>query len=168
MKQIILTLGIFSLGFLVSCENDADKVEETEHHEHHEHEEGHDHDHEEHEDEEAHAHDDGEPLSLNDGEKWKVNEEMKPHVEKGHKLVVVYIDSGSKEYKELAEELKAENQKLISSCTMEGTSHDELHKWLHPHLEMTEKLGFANNAEEAKGAVNDLLKSYELYHKYFQ
>src|SRR5690554_7850167 len=109
MKHIILTLGIFSLGFLTSCDNTSEaEVKEAQEHEHHD--EAHDHDaekHHEHADEEEHAHhhDDNMPISLNNGEKWEVNEEMKPYVKEGETLVINLYDGGREDYKEAAEEL---------------------------------------------------------------
>jgi len=164
MKHVILTLGIFSLGFLVSCDNTTEAPTDTvEHHEHpagdDEHPAGEDHD---------HSHDDGEPIALNDGKKWEVNEEMHPFVNAGESFVKEYAESGDEDYKSLAENLAGENSKLISSCTMDGVSHDELHKWLHPHLELTNELKNADNVQEASHIVDELLESYEIYHTYFE
>lgn len=166
MKHVILTLGIFSLGFLTSCDNTTETVAEpqetVDHHDH-----DHDHDHSDHDDS-HHHHDDGEAITLNDGEKWIVNEEMKPFVKEGESFVKAYADSGDEDYKSLAENLAGQNSQLISSCTMDGVSHDELHKWLHPHLELTTALKNADNVQEASHIVDELLASYEMYHKYFQ
>lgn len=163
MKHIILTLGIFSLGFLTSCDNTTEAVAETETEEvvdNHDH----DHDGEDH----AHSHDDGEAITLNDGERWVVNEEMKPFVGAGEAFVKEYAESGDEDYLSLAENLAGQNSQLISSCTMDGVSHDELHKWLHPHLELTNALKNADNVQEASHIVDELLASYEMYHEYFQ
>ena len=51
---------------------------------------------------------------------------------------------------------------------MDGKSHDELHKWLHPHLELVEALEKSANENEAKGIVLKLQKSNEVYHQYFE
>lgn len=164
MKHVILTLGIFSLGFLVSCnsstESEASNQDNIEQHDH-----DHDHDHDAEEDD--HYHDDGQGLQLNNGEKWKVNEEMKPFVMQGQELVVSYADLGDDDYKGLAEKLADQNKQLITSCTMDGVSHDELHKWLHPHLELTAELKAAKDTQEAKTIVNKLIDSYGEYHKFF-
>ena len=107
-------------------------------------------------------------IELDNGQKWKVNEEMKPHVTQGHKALVSYEESKRTDYKALAEEIKAANKGLISSCTMEGKSHDELHKWLYPHLEMTKSLEQAANQEQADKIIHELEDSYSDYNKYFQ
>lgn len=107
-------------------------------------------------------------IELNDGNRWAVNEEMKPHVMKGEEILHSYIESGDSDYKTLAVEIDAANKSLISSCTMTGKSHDELHKWLHPHLELVKKLEVEGDENHAKEIIADLEKSYQNYHKYFK
>ncbi len=108
-----------------------------------------------------------ETVELNNGAKWVVNEEMKPYVMKGEELVNNYTQKNQTDYKQLAADLKAENDKLIKSCTMNGKSHDELHKWLEPHLKLTKHLEKAGDVAEAKTLVMDLQSSYKNYHTYF-
>lgn len=116
---------------------------------------------------EAHYNESSEPLSLNDGEKWIVNEEMKPFVAGGEELVNTYIETDQSDYKALAEELKEQNNLLVVNCTMTGTSHDELHKWLHPHMEMVKALGDESDAAKADQKVAEIRDSYKQYHEYF-
>ena len=119
--------------------------------------------------EEEHQHDEtSEAVELNIGKKWIVNDEMKPFVAKGEGLVTTYLQSSHTNYNELAQQLKEQNNQLIKSCTMKGKSHDEVHKWLHPHLELVEALGKSTNENEAKGIVLKLQKSNEVYHQYFE
>lgn len=163
MKHLILTLGVFSLGFLMSCDNTTDTTEDNLDKVEQEHPAG-----DEHPAADDHSHDDGEAISLNNGEKWEVNEEMKPFVMKGQDLVTKYSDSGDEDYKSLAENLSEQNKQLISSCTMDGVSHDELHKWLHPHLELTKELKNSETLDQANHTVNQLVTSYDEYHKFFK
>lgn len=106
-------------------------------------------------------------LTLNNNEKWLVNDEMKPHILKGEELVTLYIKENGTDYKQLAANLKEENSKLIKSCTMKGESHDELHKWLHPHLEIVSDLENATEIPQAQEIVQKLSASYETYHQFF-
>lgn len=116
----------------------------------------------------THEHDaDAHTIALNDGEKWVVTEAMKPFVQKGSELVTEYIQTEQTDYKALAQALADQNSQLIKSCTMEGKSHDELHKWLHPHLELVKTLENAPEATEADAIVLQLEDSYQLYHQYF-
>lgn len=117
---------------------------------------------------EEHHHDESsEALELNNGEKWVVNDEMKPFVMKGEELVNNYIQTSQSDYKQLAEQVKDQNKQLITSCTMEGESHDELHKWLHPHLELVKDLENESDEAKAGGIVGQLQQSYKTYHEYF-
>lgn len=119
--------------------------------------------HQEHE----HDHDGTEVLVLNDGQRWMVNQEMKPFVKKGEEMVQNYIKSDAKDYKALAAQLKEVNSQLIKSCTMDGKSHDELHKWLHPHLELVKELEQATDSNQADETVHELKDSYDTYSEYF-
>lgn len=107
-------------------------------------------------------------IELNNGQKWKVNEEMKPHIEKGRELLNAYLADGSTDHEQLAEDLQEQNSKLIKSCTMDGKAHDELHNWLHPHLELVKTLRDAETEDEAAKTINELKASYELYDQYFE
>lgn len=109
-----------------------------------------------------------EDIKLNNGEKWVVNSEMKPHIEKGNALLNEFISKQEKDYQNLAESLKEQNNALIKSCTMKGESHDELHKWLHPHIELVDKLSKASTMDEAEVTIAELENSFKVYHDYFQ
>ena len=148
-KIIVLGLGII---FFWSCDTSSDKATT----------------HEEKGNPAIHHHEEGsEAIELNNGEKWVVNDEMKPFVLKGEELVNNYIQNGQSDYKTLAEQLKDQNSQLIKSCTMGGKSHDELHKWLHPHLKTVEELEKATDAASADKIVLKLQHSYQQYHQYF-
>lgn len=114
------------------------------------------------------SHNTDEIIELNNGEKWMINDEMKPFIAQGEAALNDYISSGSTDYKALASKLKDADSKLISSCTMDGKSHDELHKWLHPHLELVNELDASQNEQEANNVVQKLKKSYENFWIYFQ
>ena len=117
---------------------------------------------------EKHEHDEhGEGIELNNGEKWVVNDEMKPYVNKGEGLVTTYLTANQTDYVALAKKLKNENDALIKSCTMKGKDHDELHKWLEPHLALVAQLETEKDAAKATETVTHLQKSYVAYHQYF-
>ncbi len=107
-------------------------------------------------------------ISLNDGEKWVVNAEMRPFIQKGNDILTDYIDANGTDYQTLAKDLKAQNTELIKSCTMKGKSHDELHKWLHPHMDMISKLAKAENLAAANRQIEQLKASFNTYHTYFK
>lgn len=150
MKRIIV-LGISSL-LLWSCNSTAEKSVK-------------------HQEEETHAthlhNEDAATIELNNGEKWTVNEEMKPFVVKSSDLVNTYIQNNQTDYKTLASQLKDQNNQLIKSCTMKGKSHDELHKWLLPHLELVKELENSSDEHKAKEVVLKLQQSNDAYHQCF-
>ncbi|MCO5232898.1 MAG: hypothetical protein LC105_05140 [Chitinophagales bacterium] len=108
-----------------------------------------------------------ETIELNNGEKWIVNEEMKPFVLKGSQMVDEYIQRKGTDYKKLASDIEDQNNQLINSCTMDGKSHDELHKWLHPHLELVDDLKNASSQDEANQIIIKLQESNKIYHQFF-
>lgn len=109
-----------------------------------------------------------ETIELNDNAKWVINEEMKPFLTESETILNKYIEDGSTDYVTLAKQLKDKNSGLIKSCTMEGKSHDELHKWLHPHMELIESLQKAEDANSANSIISELKQSYETFNQYFQ
>lgn len=119
--------------------------------------------------EETHHHDtlSGGVIELKDGEKWEINAEMKPYLKRGEELVNAFIEKGGENYSALSEELEVQNQKLIKSCTMEGQSHIELHKWLAPHLSLVAQLKKAGDASEASDIVHKIAQSYREFNHYF-
>jgi hypothetical protein len=109
-----------------------------------------------------------EVIKLNEGEKWEVNAEMRPFIDQGNVILEAYIASGASDYQSLAKDLKTQNSELISSCTMKGESHDELHKWLHPHIGLVEKLANSENEATANDYVKELKTSFGTYNTYFK
>ncbi len=107
-------------------------------------------------------------IHLHNGEKWTVNEEMKPHILESQAILNGYVESDSDDYKTLASQLNEKNSGLIQSCTMKGESHDELHKWLHPHMELIASLDQAENTDDAQVIVTQLDQSFETYHQHFK
>lgn len=119
--------------------------------------------------EQEHNHNESsEMIELNMGQKWLVNNEMKPFVTNGEQLVALYIKNNKTDYKFLANQLKEENSQLIKSCTMKGKSHDELHKWLHPHLELVKSLENETDPAIAAKTILEIQNSYKTYHSYFE
>src|SRR5690625_2251445 len=113
-----------------------------------------------------HAHE-KEPLELNIGENRVVKEDMKPCVRRGHELVHGFIAERRSDYHELAEQWTEQNNQWSQSCTIEGKSHDELQKWLRPHLELVQELKNENDAAEADKIVLEIQQSYLEYQDYF-
>jgi hypothetical protein len=124
-STLLLVIGLF----FTRCGNNSNK-ESNEHMESSAYEDHQNDDGDKHNDDDN---DESQTIELNNGEKWKVNAEMIPHILEGEEILAKYDNT---DYKTLAKQLKEKNSGLIKSCTIEGKSHDELHKWLHPHIEL--------------------------------
>ncbi|MFC2175587.1 hypothetical protein ACFLR1_01285 [Bacteroidota bacterium] len=114
------------------------------------------------------THNSTEHIELNEGQKWIVNAEMKPYIEQGRELLNAYLSQADTDNKNLATKLQEQNSKLIRSCTMDGKSHDELHKWLLPHLQLVKQLSDAETPDEVTKVTDKLKASYDLYDKHFE
>jgi hypothetical protein len=114
------------------------------------------------------SHQDQGDLELDHGKKWMVNDDMKPHIAAGEQMLARYIETGDTDYHALAKGLKRQNEQLIKSCTMEGQGHDELHKWLHPHMKLIDELAQTNDPSEAQNIIERLQGSFRLYGSYFE
>jgi hypothetical protein len=154
MNSKIITISALLLLATVSCKNNNENKNEEHQHEQTE-------VHKEHDESDATE----DELSLNKGEKWNVNEEMLPYILKSEQLVE---DFEGEDYNVLADELMESNNNLITSCTMDGPSHDVLHKWLHPHIELLKQLKALANQEEAEEVVEEIEDSFEVFHVYFK
>lgn len=151
MRKTLLGITFIALSAsVIACNQHADHAVVKEGHEH------------------VTIHPDSLTLKLNNGDRWVVNEEMKPFVMEAEAALAGFSMSDSSDYKLLASKLDELNMGLIKSCTMKGESHDELHKWLAPHMEAITALGEANSSDEAKLLVDRLKESFGTYHQHFQ
>lgn len=109
-----------------------------------------------------------ENLELNDGEKWKMTQEMMPIVIEAQDALFEFVYENYSEYNYLGERLNNYNYSLINNCNMKGASHDALHHWLVPHMELTDALENAESAEEAERIIERLQDSFRTFHVYFE
>jgi hypothetical protein len=107
-------------------------------------------------------------LGLNNGAKWEVNPEMMVYVAASEALVQNFDPSADEAYQTLASNLSENKDKLISSCTMKGASHDALHLWLEPYMGLLSELKKAETEETQKAAVDNIRDSFEAFHTFFQ
>lgn len=165
MKKLFVL--ILSIAFMTAC----NKPETKENHDVEIQEHSHDTDHQDHEhsDEvENDEHSDKTELKLNGDKKWAINKEMLPFLNEADKLVAGYIKNKNTDYKKLALSLEEKNSELIKSCTMTGDSHDALHLWLEPHLELVEELKTAEDTEKANEIITKLENSFKTFHQFFE
>lgn len=159
MKKVKLILGVISIGMLfASCGSDT-----------HENHEGHD-DHSMMKNYEGHDHDmeESNELKLNDGKKWKINQEMMVHIDDMKTQVSKFSKGNKKDYAALGKSLTENTNLLTSSCTMTGESHNELHKWLHPYIEIVGELSEAEDEKEAAEELGKIQESITTFNQFFE
>ena len=104
-------------------------------------------------------------IELNNGPKGKVNAEMSPYIVEAENILNTY---NSNNHYNVDKQLKDQNKSLIKSCNMKGKSHDELRKWLHPHIQLVDALSKAESEHKAEEIIAQLKESFKTYNTYFQ
>lgn len=106
-------------------------------------------------------------LVLNEGEKWMVNPEMMQHVKNMEADIESYASKSPSTYAELGEKLNTHIRALTSSCTMKGKSHDELHKWLLPFINLKKDFLKSTSEKEYQTNYQKIVESMQVFHQYF-
>lgn len=92
-------------------------------------------------------------LRLDNGIKWEMDEHTKSSLKKMESLV------GSNNNKLKGKDLEKELDSLIQGCTMTGSAHDELHKFLSAYIPAVHKFSTDEN-EDNLNMVKELLTVY--------
>lgn len=152
--MIRLTIILFLTSLLIfSCKENTVIDNTGKHHE----EESH----------EGHHHDD-DPITLNNGQKWTVNEEMMVHVQNMERAINSFDSKNESDYKILAKDIDKNIDLLVSSCTMKGQSHDELHKWLVPFIKLSEEFSESKSEQEFAANLENIKASLVTFNTYFK
>ncbi|MFD1550778.1 hypothetical protein DNU06_05740 [Putridiphycobacter roseus] len=106
-------------------------------------------------------------LVLNQGKKWQVNPEMMQHVKSMEADIKSYADKNLSTYSELGKKLNGHIRGLTSSCTMKGQSHEELHKWLLPFIDLKKEFIQSASAEEYQVNYQKIVAAMEIFNQYF-
>ncbi len=146
MNKWTFTILFMSI-LLVSCNNNSDKPNESSTQEEHHHDEG--------------------PIVLNDVEKWKVDDNMMVHIQNMEKDINSF-DTTSNNYAGLAKSIDSNLDLLTSNCTMKGQAHDELHKWLLPFLDLSEKFSDSDSEQEYANNFEKIKTSFSTFNTYFK
>jgi hypothetical protein len=155
---LIITVSTFLIS---SCKNNSEHSHDNDHN-HDEHvEEGDNHD--EHLD-----HAELKTMELNNGEKWQLQPELMVNIGNMQSIIDSVKLLETKDYEQIANELNTETMSLVKSCTMKGNSHNELHKWLEPHMAMVKDLKATKSADEGEGILAAIDASFDLLLEYFK
>jgi hypothetical protein len=108
-----------------------------------------------------------ESLVLNDGKKWVVDDAMLTHIRNMEQDIAAFSGNQVADYHALAGSLQDNLNALTAGCTMTGLAHDELHKWLLPHMELVKNLSKADSPKNAEKYLGDIKRSMETFNQYF-
>lgn len=117
---------------------------------------------------ENHQHDEIEAIVLDNGKKWKVVDSMAVYIRTMEKAVADFETADNNDYKALAQTVDVNIHELTASCTMKGQAHDELHKWLVPFIELSEKFDEATEISEQEKIYQEFKASFNTYNTYFE
>ncbi len=115
----------------------------------------------------SHQTDTTQSLILNEGKKWKVNAEMLPHTLRMEVRLKTFDQTKEKDFKDFGEKSQQDLDLLIASCTMKGESHNELHKWLIPHIQLVKDIAVVENNEEGSHLCKEMQHSFNTFNEYF-
>lgn len=107
-------------------------------------------------------------IELVNNEKWEVNKEMMVHIKNMESDIEAVSNQSSPNYEELGSKLDENIGLLTSNCTMTGKAHDELHKWLHPFIDLVKELNAADSKEDQKQSFEAIQESMNEFNTYFK
>jgi hypothetical protein len=118
--------------------------------------------------EEHDVHDDFDIIKLNSGKKWKVVGKMLSYVRLMEKNMDEFKNLEDQDFAVLAANLQSNVDSLITNCTMTGQGHNELHKWLVPHIQLLEELSYTSNTPNAEEILRSIQVSFDTFNTYFE
>ncbi len=107
-------------------------------------------------------------LELNEGNKWQVDQGIAKGIAAINKLVKAHISHQVLDYQLLGDAIATQTKYIISSCTMKGKAHEELHKWLLPFLDLKEALVMTASPEEGAAVLDNIKSELAVYQSYFK
>lgn len=96
-------------------------------------------------------------LELNNGKKWKMDDSTRLNMSALKQIV-----TAGEEKTYLLKSVRAQTDKLVRECRMQGPDHDALHVWL------TEFLKHLKEAETGKEGLAELKEDVDEFYNYFE
>lgn len=110
-----------------------------------------------------------EAVQLDNGKRWLANSETTAGIADMQAILAKYegktADASSR--KTMRAELETAFQDIFNQCTMQGSSHDQLHNYLLPMKALFEKIE-SETAGESEAAIGQLKHHLAEYQTYFQ
>lgn len=107
-------------------------------------------------------------IELDKGQKWPVDRVMMVQFRQLEKELNTFRESGPQSYQRLGQSLETKLAKLVSSCTMQGQAHDELHKWLVPFMDDVDAFQEESDAAALPKRLLDLRGSFDVFNAHFR
>ncbi|MDX5348877.1 MAG: hypothetical protein LPJ89_01695 [Hymenobacteraceae bacterium] len=109
-------------------------------------------------------------LNLNNGQKWRADEATTSSILNMQQAMETFIMkadfSSAKAYQQLGQELRGELNNTYRNCTMTGSAHVELHKFLVP-IEDDVKILLGEDAKAASNAQLRIEERLMMYQTFF-
>jgi len=107
-------------------------------------------------------------LVLINNQKWEIDEGMKISIDSIEMRMADFDTQTLESFSELSTDLARHTKLVISSCTMKGQAHDELHKWLLPFIDLRKELNGITEISEGQDIVNRLNEELVVFDTYFE
>lgn len=107
-------------------------------------------------------------LILLNNQKWVIDEGMRVSIDSIQMEMDAFQGNDLESYQRLSVELEHHTKSIISSCTMKGQAHDELHKWLIPFIDLRKELGQISESTEGARIVTELNNELIIFKTYFE
>ena len=112
-----------------------------------------------------------EKLALNSDAKWKVDPITDANVRR-LQMMLQKFDIAAKhplaDYEKLEDDLQRSIDKMISECSMTGSDHEALHRWLKPLIGEVQQLKKTSTTVDANRVLKIIDKQMNLYSEYFE
>lgn len=149
-KYLILLLLLFCLTIQHCSDHDKDSSEHS--HEHHS----------------ADTTVENLKMTLNQGKKWEMDVHTRNMISTMQTTFEKADHKSLEQLQKMGTTLQKQLTELISGCTMQGPSHDQLHIILPPFQTTIIKIINARDLKEGREQANHLKGLFERYYKYFQ
>ncbi|NOQ73394.1 MAG: hypothetical protein GQ574_15415 [Crocinitomix sp.] len=107
-------------------------------------------------------------LIMIDGQKWVIDEGMRVSIDSIELRMQAFSGTTLADYEALSGDLKHHTKTVISSCTMKGQAHDELHKWLLPFIDLRKELIGITAVEDGEEIATELNNELTIFNTYFK
>ena len=107
-------------------------------------------------------------IEKDNGKRWVIVPAMMTHLNAMDAALKEKPPATVAEHQKLGKRLDGSLSSLISSCTMTGKAHDELHKWLVPVITDIKGYSQGKDLKKLDQQHSDLRKAFLVFHQYFE